>query len=314
MAGFKLDLRKAPVPHTLYEQGDRDVLRTLVEHPALLKLLEAEYKQKVKLSSQTTSIKRLILSRNLVKDLQMYCSSYTSKGVRTRYKFGKGSDVGRVYPDGPSLATFPTVIRELLSYGSMKDYDFANSAPSDLEQLMSMHDIATPLLTEYVNDRENALQRIMAANTALTRGNAKAAVLQVIMGGGLRLKMQDQKWVDLSCVPWMVALHAECAQIQNSVCRLFPGVYSTKITEDNPRGKAVAQVLFRIEWYNLEAFVRYLKLSKMHVHVTIHDGLQASGREPLNFLQAASDFIFKATGFAKLLLRNQSRSTTSQPC
>ena len=27
MAGFKLDLGKAPVPHTLYEQGDRDVLR-----------------------------------------------------------------------------------------------------------------------------------------------------------------------------------------------------------------------------------------------------------------------------------------------
>jgi hypothetical protein len=61
-------------------------------------------------------------------------------------------------------------------------------------------------------------------------------------------------------------------------------------------------VLFRIEWYNLNAFVRYLKLSKMHVHVTIHDGLQASGREPPNMLQAACDFIFAATGFRKTIV------------
>jgi hypothetical protein len=72
--------------------------------------------------------------------------------------------------------------------------------------------------------------------------------------------------------------------------------------EDNPKGKTVAQVLFRIEWYNLDAFVRYLKRSKMHVHVTIHDGLQASGREPPNMLQAASDFIYAATGFRKTIV------------
>jgi hypothetical protein len=64
----------------------------------------------------------------------------------------------------------------------------------------------------------------------------------------------------------------------------------------------VAQVLFRIEWYNLKAFVRYLKSKKMHVHVTIHDGLQASGREPPDLLQAASDFIFKETGFRKTIV------------
>eukprot|EP00953_Heterococcus_sp_UTEX-ZZ885_P004902 3126-Heterococcus_DN1.PRE.1 len=40
----------------------------------------------------------------------------------------------------------------------------------------------------------------------------------------------------------------------------------------------------------------------MHVHVTIHDGLQASGREPLNMLDAASDFIFEATGFRKVIV------------
>jgi hypothetical protein len=40
----------------------------------------------------------------------------------------------------------------------------------------------------------------------------------------------------------------------------------------------------------------------MHVHVTIHDGLQASGREPLNMLEAASDFIFEATGFRKVIV------------
>jgi hypothetical protein len=48
--------------------------------------------------------------------------------------------------------------------------------------------------------------------------------------------------------------------------------------------------------------VRYLKTKKMHVHVTIHDGLQVSGREPLNMLEAASDFIFEATGFRKVIV------------
>jgi hypothetical protein len=302
MAGFKLDIEKAPVPHTLFEQGDRDVLRALVEHPELLKRLEADYKEKVRKSSQTASIKKLILNRNLIKDLQKYSASYTSKGVCTKYKFGKGSNVGRVYPEGPSLGNFPKVIRELLSHSTMKDFDFANSAPSDLEQLMHMHNIATPLLTEYVNDKDNVLQRITDASELVKRGNAKAAVLQVIMGGGLRFKADDETWVDLSHLPWMVAFHAESTLTQDSVCSLFPDVYSIKQDEDNPKGKTVAQVLFRIEWHNLDAFVRYLKSKKMHVHVTIHDGLQASGREPLDMLQAASDYIFEATGFRKVIV------------
>jgi hypothetical protein len=218
------------VPHTLFEQADRGVLRTLLEHPALLKHLEVEYKQKVKTSSQTASIKKLILRRNLIKDLQKYSASYTSKGVQTKYKFGKGTETGRVYPDGPSLGNFPTSIRELLSHGRMKDFDFANSAPSDLKGLMNMHNIAAPLLIEYVQDRDIVLQRIMTASTSITRWHAKASVLQVIMGGGLRVKADNEKWIDLDGIPWMVAFHAECAKIQDSVCALFPDVYSNMKT------------------------------------------------------------------------------------
>jgi hypothetical protein len=231
-------------------------LRTLLEHPALLKHLEAQHKQKVQKSSQTASMKKLILRRNLIKDLQKYSASYTSKGVQTKYKFGKGTETGRVYPDGPSLATFPTSIRELLSHGRVEDYDFTNSAPSDLKEMMDMHNIAVPLLTEYVLNRDIVLQRIMAASTSIRRGHAKAAVLQVIMGGGLRVKADDEKWIDLSGIPWMVAFYAECARVQDSVCTRFPNIYSSKRHEDNPKGETVAQVLFRIEWCNLDAFVR----------------------------------------------------------
>jgi hypothetical protein len=266
----------------------------------VLKRLETEYKTKDRKSSQTASIKKLILSRNLVKDLQTYSAAYTSKGVLRKYKFGKGSDAGRVYPEGPSLASFPTVIRELLTHGLMKDYDFANSAPSDLHQLMDMHGIANLLLTQYVERREVVLKMITAASPSVTRSDAKAAVLQLIMGG-VRIKADDGQWIDLSSVKWMVAFKEESARIQDSVCSLFPDVYNIKQTEDNPKGKTVAQVLFRIEWHNLESFVRYLKSKKMHVHVTIHDGLQASGREPPNMLQAASDYIYEATGFRKTI-------------
>jgi hypothetical protein len=111
--------------------------------------------------------------------------------------FGKGSETGRVYPEGPSLAYFPRVVLELLSHGIMKDFDFANSAPSDLHQLMDKHGVNNPLLAEYVDKRDDVLRTIMAASTSLTRGDAKAAVLQVIMGGGLRLKADDGQWVDL---------------------------------------------------------------------------------------------------------------------
>jgi hypothetical protein len=156
---------------------------------------------------------------------------------------------------------------------------------------MDMHGLAAQLLREYVNNREGVLHSIMAASTSVSRDDAKAAVLQTIMGGGLRVKGQDEKWADLSSVPWKVAFKQECTRTADSVCTLFPDVYRIKQHEDNPKGKAVAQVLFRIEWFNLEAFVRYLKSKKMHVHVTIHDGLQASGREPPDLLQAASDFI-----------------------
>jgi hypothetical protein len=75
MTGFRLDLSTAPVPHILFEKADRGVLRKLLEHPALLKYLEAEYKQRVQSSSQTSSIKKLILRRNLIKDLQKYFAS-----------------------------------------------------------------------------------------------------------------------------------------------------------------------------------------------------------------------------------------------
>jgi hypothetical protein len=76
MTGFKLDLNRAPAPYTLFEQGNRDVLRTLVEHPSLVKRIEFEHKEAVRTSSQTANIKKLILSRNLVKDLQKYSASY----------------------------------------------------------------------------------------------------------------------------------------------------------------------------------------------------------------------------------------------
>jgi hypothetical protein len=299
---FNLDLSAAPTPLTLFEVCNLGVLCTLVEHPALLKEIEADYKEQVRMSSQTASIKKLSFNRNLVKDLHKCSASYTSKGVRTKYKFGKRSETGRVYPEGPSLAYFPRVVRELLSHGIMKDFDFANSAPSDLHQLMDMHGDNNPLLAEYVNKRDDVLQFVMAASTSLTRGDAKAAVLQLIMGGGLRLKADDGQWVDLSSIPWMVAFKQECAIIQDSVCNLSPDVYSTKRDGDNPKGKTVAQVLFRIEWHNLDAFVRYLKTKKMHVHVTILAGLQASGREPLNMLEAAPEFIFEATGFRKVIV------------
>ena len=81
---FTLDLSAAPEPPTLLEACNRDILRTLVEHPALLKRIEAEYKDGVRKSSQTACIKRLILNRNLVKDLQKYSASYNNKGVRTK--------------------------------------------------------------------------------------------------------------------------------------------------------------------------------------------------------------------------------------
>ena len=200
MTGFKLDLSKSPEPLTLLEACNRDILRTLVEHPVLLKRIETEYKERVRKSSQTTSIKKLIMDRNLVKDLQRYSACHTSKGVQVKYKFGKGSDTGRVNPSGPSLAYFPRVIRELLSHGLMKDYDFENSAPSDLHQLMVMYGIVHPLLTEYVASKDTVLSDIMAANTSLTRGDARIAVLQVMMGGGLRLKSNDEKRVDRGSV------------------------------------------------------------------------------------------------------------------
>jgi hypothetical protein len=192
----------------------------------------------------------------------LLCNTYTSKGVRTKYQFGKGAEVGRVYPDGPSLGNFPRVIRELLSHGNMKDYDFANSALSDLSQLMDMHGFAAPLLREYVHDRDNILHSIMAAGTSVSLDDAKAAVLQVIMGGGFEVKGQDEKWADLSSVPWMVAFKQECTHTADSVCTLFPDVYRIKQHEDSPKGKAVAQGLFRIDWFNLEGLCALSKVKE----------------------------------------------------
>jgi hypothetical protein len=101
MTGFKLEINGAPAPHTLFELCNRDILRSLVGQPALVKRIESKHKEAVRTSSKTASIEKLILSRNFVKDLQKYSASYSSKGVRTKYKFGKGAEIGRVYPDGP---------------------------------------------------------------------------------------------------------------------------------------------------------------------------------------------------------------------
>jgi hypothetical protein len=87
---------------------NRDVLRTLVEHPALLKRIETDYKENVRKSSQTASIKKLTYfrGRKLQPGLEliMTCRSTDDTADDAANQLTRHTEIAAIAPSAAGVA------------------------------------------------------------------------------------------------------------------------------------------------------------------------------------------------------------------
>ena len=97
----------------------------------------------------------------------------TLKKLRTRLKAQDGFShkvsftpnsklkVGRLWPTTPSIQGLQRDARKALTCDTYTDIDMVNAHPCILSQLFKRHDINSPQLDEYINNREEHLQEVI---------------------------------------------------------------------------------------------------------------------------------------------------------
>jgi hypothetical protein len=79
--------------------------------------------------------------------------------TKTKYKYGKSAEFGRLYVDTCGVQSLSKPLRDLMVPSTMVDYDMVNAHPSILLFVYRAMSLPTHFLAEYVSDRENVLQK-----------------------------------------------------------------------------------------------------------------------------------------------------------
>jgi hypothetical protein len=106
---------------------------------------------------------------------------------------------GRVFPNKSlGLTCFPKKIRNTLIKNNYIDLDISNAQPSILYNICKSNDILCPILTQYINDRENILSQVMKSFN-VAREDAKKLFLRLSFFGKVKPWCDELKIKKTNC-------------------------------------------------------------------------------------------------------------------
>jgi hypothetical protein len=208
----------------------------------------------------------------------------------------------RWFGKGNSMQNCKSKLRATLCRDLYKDLDIENCGPTILEQECQKHEIDCPLLSNYVQDREDMLSDFKL----LDRSQAKNVMIRVMNGGSIR---EDER-AQVSDVQWLPKFIEQLRKIRKRLALEYGQEYpetTKRFPADTPNrdSKVVSAVLLSRENKALEQYHHFFKTNGIIENdecVLIFDGIMVrdtkSTRENLttNFLFQASEHVQKQTG------------------
>ena len=123
---------------------------------------------------------------------------------------------GRHYADGSvSLQNMNKKIRSVCAEGMYQDIDMVNAHPTIYSFVAGQHGCDTPLVDEYVNDRERVL-KMLAKQCKSDRSTMKTLVLELMNGS--KLDYQIRRFGLTRC-EWITKFHAEIQRATKHICK-----------------------------------------------------------------------------------------------
>lgn len=165
---------------------------------------------------------------------------------------------GRLYADGAlSMQGFSKGIKSALAGSLYHDIDMQNCHPVLLLQVCKRHGWKAPLLSKYIEQREQVL-----SETGLSRDEAKHAILTIMYGG-----------TPSHAFPFGVQFKREMFSIADLVFRQYPEIPIAATTKANPKFSRLSLLLQDMEHDLLMEITGFFSRNGYETGVFVFDGL-----------------------------------------
>ena len=220
--------------------------------------------------------------------------------IRTEYnKGGKCNNKGRAYVNKfIGVQQIITSIRGLICNDIYDDLDIINCHPSILNQLFEKYNIDSPNLKEYINNRNEVLNKV-ANEEGCHESEAKQKILSIIFGSK---KFKGE------------FLKVFYYEIFNNINKLIYREEFKEVIEEfkaekkyNIEGGFISRIIHEIEHNILEALLEYYnykgfipKINNRFIVSSIFDGFQTLKNEGLknDIIRESEDYAKYKTGFS----------------
>ena len=216
-----------------------------------------------------------------------------TKGINNvKYEQSKNlKDKGRLFAKSASLQNLPREIRGALAYENYYDIDMVNAHPVILAQYCKKNDIDCPILDEYINNREEIIEKIRIEHPSLDRKNIKDLFLLLMNGGN--------RYIESS---FLNNFKKEIKLIHTQINSINPLIEkSIKRRKDyNVNGSITNIILCDIENTLLLRAVEFLINKKYSVDVLVFDGLMIRKNDigiTTDILNEMSVYIYNKTAY-----------------
>jgi len=232
--------------------------------------------------------------------LTKYLNYKLSGNEEVRYNYSMNRKDGRMYGTNSIQNVFKNV-RGFICEGIATDLDIQNCHPFVLNNLCKEHQIECPFLYQYVNDRENVLEKIMSADN-ITRVEAKHKVL-VATNSNKNIPSQSD---------FFRGYNKEIKIIQAKFLLIDKYKYLIPFAKQqgNFIGSFLNHVMCVYEDEILQLIKRCCEENEMVIHSLMFDGLMVYGDITESFIKIVEDYVEINSKFKGVKLSIKSHETT----
>ncbi len=168
-----------------------------------------------KISTINKLKKLLVIAPNgYMKTYYQYSSAYrTSSILKNRPGNGRLFAVNFI-----GLQNLKREVRAEICHKVMCEVDLENCHFRIIARIAGQFNINLPVIMDYISNREDRLQELVALNPAKTRGDIKETLLAILNGG-------KQKMEELHHNQFIVDLYNECIDLRDAIVQKDPGLY-----------------------------------------------------------------------------------------
>ena len=185
------------------------------------------------------------------------------------YNFVESKDFGRLQAKNPSLQRVFNGFRGILSDKLTFDLDMSNAHPNILLNLCKKHDIDTPNLEKYINNREDLLKDL-SKDLKITRSEAKSLFLQSLNKEDFTTHYKKRTIKDKIFLEY----DKETTKIINALFKFYKKNFFEYVKNEtyNQKGKMINLLLCKYENEYLNIALDILKKNNIEICTLMFDG------------------------------------------